>query len=338
MKKIIFLTSCFLMFSPVFSQEQHTENLISETVEDTISTTLLDAFQQEIDSIAIASENIRTIVDTVDTPDKFTKIFLFSDHTWEYFDLGKPVINDSIINILWDTDKIHPYSDVSLKSLPDEIDILLVDSLHSCCVPFIGKINSKYCFRNRRAHHGTDIKVVVGDSIRAAFDGKVRVVMKSSLTGGYGNLIVIRHANGLETYYGHLSKMFVKENEIVKAGEIIGCGGNTGRSTGAHLHFEIRYQGQSFDPERFFNFETGEFRADTLFTLKKHYFSIYSHYGQTDKQSYAASQRLYHTIKSGDTLGGLAKKYGTTVTRLCKMNNIKSSTVLRIGRKIIVRE
>lgn len=338
MKKILFLTCCILVCSVAFSQVQESEISSSNVANDTINIELLDTFQQELDSIASESEHVRMIIDTVDTPDKFMKIFLFSDHTWEYFDLGKPVINDSVINIMWDTEKIHPYAEVPLKSLPDEIDLLLVDSLHSCCAPFVGKVNSKYCYRNRKPHHGTDIKVEIGDTIRAAFDGKVRLVMKSSQTGGYGHLIVIRHANGLETYYGHLSKMFVAEGEIVKAGEIIGCGGNTGRSTGSHLHFEVRYQGQSFDPERIFNFETGEFRADTLFTLKKHYFSIYSHYGQTDKQSFVASQRLYHTIKSGDTLGGLARKYGTTVTKLCKMNGIKSNTVLRIGKKIIVRE
>ncbi|MEG2070879.1 MAG: peptidoglycan DD-metalloendopeptidase family protein, partial [Bacteroidales bacterium] len=154
--------------------------------------------------------------------------------------------------------------------------------------------------------------------------------------GGYGNLVIIRHNNGLETYYGHLSKIVVEENEVLKAGEVLGYGGNTGRSTGPHLHFETRYMGKAFDPERLICFETGTLR-DSIFTLKKHYFNIYSHYGQTDKESMAASGRVTHTIRSGDTLGRLAVKYKTTIVNICKLNGISQNTVLRIGRRIIVR-
>ena len=160
--------------------------------------------------------------------------------------------------------------------------------------------------------------------------------MTSRYTGGYGNLVVIRHANGLETYYGHLQKHNVKENDIVKAGEVIGFGGNTGRSTGPHLHFETRFQGQAFDPQRVFNFETGELR-DSILTLKKHYFSIYSHYGMTDQESIEASKRKIHVIRSGDTLGGLAARYGTTVKKICQLNGFSSRKILRVGQRIIVR-
>lgn len=282
---------------------------------------------------------LRTVMDTIITADKFKKIILYTDYTWEYYDLGKPVINDSIIDLYWDDEKIHAYRDlVKLQTLPDEIDLMLIDSLHGFCAPITGKINSRYSFRNKREHRGVDIKLNINDPVRVCFDGKVRVVMNPRQTGGYGNLIIVRHANGLETYYGHLSKVLVKSGEIVKAGEAIGLGGNTGRSTGAHLHFEIRYQGFAFDPERIIDFETGEMRCDSLFCLKKHYFSIYSNYKQTDKQSLAASQRLVHTIKSGDTLGGLARKYGTTVSKICQWNGIKSTTTLKIGNKLIVRQ
>ncbi|MBQ0024354.1 MAG: peptidoglycan DD-metalloendopeptidase family protein [Bacteroidales bacterium] len=277
-----------------------------------------------------------TVIDTLDTKDKFTKILLLSDHTWEYFDIGRPVIDTAGLFDEWDSENLHSYKGHTLAEIPDEVDILLTDDEHPYFAPYMAKVYSKYKMRRSRAHNGVDLPLHVGDTIKAAFDGIVRFTGSSRQTGGYGNLIIIRHPNGLETYYGHLSKVFVEPNETVKAGEIIGLGGNTGRSTGPHLHFETRYHGQSFDPERVFDFETGSIR-DTTLTLKKHYFSIYSHYGQTDSESKEASGRVVHRIKSGDTLGSLAVKYGTTVTNICRLNGISSKKVLRIGENIIVR-
>lgn len=276
------------------------------------------------------------IIDTIDTDDKWTKIILKSDFTWEYFDLGRPQIDEADFDTLWLNDKIHAYKEVPLSEIPDEVDICLADSTHGYCVPLKGTVRSGFKFRRTREHKGVDLKLTVGEPIKAAFDGKVRVVMKTRNTGGYGNLVVIRHANGLETYYGHLQKHNVSENDIVKAGEVIGFGGSTGRSTGPHLHFETRYQGQPFDPQRVFNFETGELR-DTILTLKKHYYSIYSHYGMTDEESIEASKRKIHVIRSGDTLGGLAARYGTTVKKICQLNGFSSRKILRIGQRIIVR-
>lgn len=301
-----------------------------------IATNLLS---QEIDGFESDESQIpeeKTAIDTIDTEDKFVKIVLYDDKTWSYLDMGRPVIDDEIFFDFWDNDKIHAYKELSVSTIPDEVDLLLSDSLHSYCLPIAGPVRSRYAFRKTRDHNGIDISLNVGDSIYAAFDGKVRLCEVTRNSGGYGNLIVLRHSNGLETYYGHLSKILVKENELVKAGELIGLGGSTGRSTGPHLHFETRYQGQSFDPERIIDFETGELRMP-LVTLKKHYFSIYSHYGQTDEESYAASQRILHTIRSGDTLGALANKYGTTVSKICKLNGFSSKTILRVGHKIIVR-
>ena len=279
---------------------------------------------------------VRRAIDTIDTDEKFSKIVLFDDHTWQLVDIGRPIINEEIIYDDFDTLSIHSYKDLTLNDLPDEVHICLYDSLHPAYVPITGKINSKYRYRRTREHKGTDIDLERGDPIKAPFDGVVRVSESSRHTGGYGHLIVLRHNNGLETYYGHLSQRNVKPGDIVKAGEIIGLGGNSGRSTGPHLHLEVRYMGKPFDPERIFDFNNGVVR-DSIITIKKHYFSIYSHYGQTDEESKAASGRLYHKIRSGDTLGAIAIKYGTTVTKICQMNSISRNTTLRIGRQLRVR-
>ena len=181
--------------------------------------------------------------------------------------------------------------------------------------------------RRRRAHYGLDIKVYVGDTIRAAFDGKVRVV-KNQGRRGYGKYVVIRHDNGLETVYGHLSKQLVEENQLVKAGEVIGLGGNTGRSTGSHLHFETRFLGIAINPIYMFDFPKQDIVADTYtFRKTKGVRSAGSHDTQV-----ADGTIRYHKVKSGDTLSRIAKVRGVSVSTLCKLNRIKPTTTLRIGQ------
>ncbi len=294
----------------------------------------LSMVAQVADTTSMQAEN--QAIDTVDTDDKYTKIILYSDHTWQYMELDRPNISDDDFADDWDSESIHAYRDVTLAQMPAEVDLMLIDSTHGWACPKVGYVTSGFKFRRTREHKGTDIRLDVGDPIVAAFDGKVRVVREVGKAGGYGNLIVLRHPNGLETYYAHLSKHLVKEGDLVKAGEEIGLGGNTGRSTGPHLHFETRYMGKPFDAERIFDFQKGELR-DTLFTLKKHYFNINSHYGQTDKESAATSESLTHVIKSGDTLGALARRYHTTVSKLCQLNNIRPTTTLRLGQRLRVR-
>jgi len=280
---------------------------------------------------------LKAPVDTLETQDKYTRVILFADRTWTYLDLGHPRIDTaSLYDAFWSNTELHAYKTYPADSIPEEVDLLLADSMNHYNAPLYGKIYSGYKFRRTAQHQGVDIPLTVGDTIRAAFDGVVRYTGVTKQTGGYGNLVIIRHSNGLETYYGHLSKILASPNDPVKAGDVIGLGGSTGRSTGPHLHFETRYKGQSFDPARLIDFETGALR-DSLLTLKKHYFSIYSHYGQTDEESKAASDRIVHTIRSGDTLGGLARRYGTTVSAICKLNGISSSKILRVGERIIVR-
>ena len=275
-------------------------------------------------------------IDTLNTPDKYVKIVLFDDHTWDYIELERPDIDTTGLFDDWDIESIHAYRDVKVSDLPEEFDLLVVDSVHRFGAPYVGRRSSTFKYRKGRPHNGIDIPLRVGDTIRCPFDGVVRYVGGGKATGGYGNLVVVRHSNGLETYYGHLSQRLVSENDLVAAGEPLGLGGSTGRSTGPHLHFEVRYMGKPFDPERVINFDNGTLR-DTLLTLKRHYFNVGSHYGMTDKESKAVTDAVYYTVKKGDTLGAIARKYGTTVNAICKLNGISSKKVLRIGQRLRVR-
>jgi len=275
-------------------------------------------------------------MDTLDTQDKYIKIVLFNDHTWDYIELDRPDIDTTGLFEDWDIESIHAYRDVKVSDLPEEVELLLCDETHHYVAPYIGRRSSTFKFRKGRPHNGIDIPLRVGDTIRSPFDGVVRYVGGGKATGGYGNLVVIRHPNGLETYYGHLSERLVQENDPVAAGEPIGLGGSTGRSTGPHLHMETRYMGKPFDPERVINFDNGKLR-DTVLTLKRHYFNVGSHYGMTDAQSKAVTDAVYYKVKKGDTLGKIAQKHGTTVNAICKLNGISSKKVLQIGQRLRVR-
>ena len=188
------------------------------------------------------------------------------------------------------------------------------------------KITSPFGPRWRRMHNGLDLKVNIGDTIVAAFDGKVRIVKYERR--GYGKYVVIRHDNGLETVYGHLSKQLVEENQLVKAGEVIGLGGNTGRSTGSHLHFETRFLGIAINPIYMFDFPKQDIVANT-YTFRKA--KGVKRAGSHDTQVADGTIR-YHKVKSGDTLSRIAKLRGVSVSTLCKLNRIKPTTTLRIGQ------
>ena len=358
MKKIVFVIICLLLSLSAFSQDKegffkrvknrfvsHDTVYIYINPNDTIVD--LDEEEEDEEEDEEFSEGIAIPIDTLNTTDRYTKVVLFDNGTWLYYNLEKPDVPDSLSYDHWDTETVHSYRDIALKDLPETVTLTLVDSVHGYCIPHPGPVTSQFKFRWHRPHRGVDIGLHTGDVVYAAFDGIVRVALPTSMTGGYGNVLVIRHANGLETYYGHLSKYIVKSGDVVKAGEAIGYGGSTGRSTGPHLHFETRYMGQSFDPERIFDLENGTLRSE-VFVLQKHYFNINSHYGQTDEQSLKASQKApeergskskksYYTVKKGDTLGKIAKKHGTTVKKLCQLNGIRQNKKLQIGQKLRVK-
>jgi murein DD-endopeptidase MepM/ murein hydrolase activator NlpD len=238
----------------------------------------------------------------------------------------------------WDTEGIH-YPKVDFSKKEDTTLLVLCDEkTNFFCMPRKDKINSDYGFRRRRFHYGIDIDLNIGDTIRSAFDGMVRIAKYHK---GYGNVVVVRHFNGLETIYGHLSYTKVQINQTVKAGEMLGLGGNTGRSTGPHLHFEIRYLGTPMNPRKVIDFDKFKLLSDTLL-ITKHTFesplkSIKGGKGtKTTTQNYKGGG-TYYTVKSGDTLGHIAAKYGTSVSTLCKLNGLTSKSILRIGQRIRIR-
>lgn len=285
-------------------------------------------------------------IDTLPSANEAVSIVLYNDNTWRYVRNKEQVKDSEIYTRYWDTTAVLPYREIALSSFPSSIVIDLVDSLQAYHYPYKGAIHPRGTFgpRRRRPHRGVDLPLKTGDPIYATFNGRVRISQYNR--GGYGNLVVIRHDNGLETYYGHLSERLVTPGQWVEAGQIIGKGGSTGRSTGPHLHFETRYYGQTFDPQRLIDFQTGDLRRETI-VLKRSYFDIHSNAAQDFDDEAAAEEdakkeaakpaAAYHRIKSGDTLGGIARRYGTTVNRLCQLNGIKSTTTLRIGRSLRVR-
>ena len=215
----------------------------------------------------------------------------------------------------WSNEYAHKYTNVTMP------DSLVIDLTGFCMPTENTKVNDIFGYRprRRRVHYGLDIKVERGDTIRAAFDGKVRYV--SYQKRGYGHYVVIRHPNGLETLYAHLTSKLVAENEVVRAGDPIGLGGNTGRSTGPHLHFETRLLGKALDPALFFDFPNQDVTGDTyLYTKPK-------------KKVYDPSDPdTYYKVRSGDTLSRIAARKGTSVKQLCKLNGITTQTTLRVGQ------
>ncbi|MDD2246929.1 MAG: peptidoglycan DD-metalloendopeptidase family protein [Proteiniphilum sp.] len=247
---------------------------------------------------------------------------------------------DDIYEGMWINRHVNIYG--SLKNAPDTF---IVD-LENFTMPVDGHMTSNFGRRgSRRYHYGIDLKAHTGDTIYAAFDGKVRV--KQYERGGYGYYVVIRHVNGLETVYGHLSKFLVDENDFVLSGQPIGLAGNTGRSFGSHLHFETRFLGKPINPNFIIDFKN-------KVTHRDEYLVTTSSYRKTSNSSrvlvsnnspagkavadasnkYVSGDVKYHRIKKGDTLGAIARKYGVSVNKLCTLNNMNTRTTLRIGRSI----
>ena len=230
-------------------------------------------------------------------------------------------------------------------TLPDSFRI----DLRDFCMPTTNRqLTSNFGARWGRQHKGLDVKVYIGDTIRSAFSGRVRIVNYEAR--GYGKYVVIRHYNGLETIYGHMSKHLVEQDQEVKAGDPIGLGGNTGRSTGSHLHFETRLCGVALNPALMFDFRNQDV-VDNFYMFRRDSYTRESvianrlrgvgatGYASADDVSdeevaaatYTPSVR-YHKVKKGETLAAIARKRGTSVNALCKLNRITKRSKLMPGQ------
>jgi LysM repeat protein len=196
--------------------------------------------------------------------------------------------------------------------------------------PTNGEITSPFGPRWNRMHYGLDLDLETGDNVMAAFEGMVRI---SQYHSSYGNVVVIRHNNGLETLYAHMSQRKVKPGDHVEAGELIGLGGNTGRSYGSHLHFEIRYMGDAIDPNLIVD-PTKKSLRDWEFQLNAKHFDYASIDPRVLEARKNSGQKKYHTVKKGETMSAIARKHQTTITTICKLNKIKKTSTLRPGQKL----
>ena len=216
---------------------------------------------------------------------------------------------------IWSDTKVNPYQ-VDLKDMKDTIRI----DLSGFSNPGSRHITSDFGFRKWRFHYGIDLKVDKGDSVAAAFDGVVRITKRAR---DYGYYVLLRHFNGLETLYAHLSKILVNPGDTVKSGHTIGLGGSTGRSTGNHLHFETRYLGNPINPNHLVDFSKYTIHNNILLLNAKHF-----------EYKKEIEKIRYWTIRKGDTLGRIAMRTGVSISKLCSLNGIKRTTILRIGRRL----
>ncbi|OJU53448.1 MAG: hypothetical protein BGN96_09490 [Bacteroidales bacterium 45-6] len=246
--------------------------------------------------------------------------------------------SDKLYGGIWNEEFVHCYK--SLENFPDSFRV----NLNGFRIPTMGYVTSNFGPRWGRMHSGVDLKLNVGDTVYAAFDGKVRV--RSYERGGYGNFLVIRHPNGLETVYGHLSGFIVDVDQNVKSGQPIALGGSTGRSTGPHLHFETRFLGRAIDPTRIVDFENKVCHRD-YYIVDTRSFSpnrsggsseiLYAKYSSRSHNKYTSGRVRTHRVSNGDTLAEIAQRNGTTVKKLCALNKISKRATLRPGKNLRVR-
>ncbi len=265
------------------------------------------------------------------------QIKLIDDDTFIDFGFENIEPEPDIYTEGWNSKSVNPFSGIDVPQTA------IID-VSNFAMPNYGKMTSPYGWRKRfgRMHKGVDINIKSNDTIYAAFDGKVRLTNYEAR--GYGNYIILRHPNDLETVYGHLNKFLVKRDQYVKAGDPIALGGSTGRSTGPHLHFETRYMGYAINPSAIFDFANHTTHTDT-YTFDKNTYQNARNYAPSksetvaNKNTYkqANKERKTYKVKKGETLSKIAKKNGISVTTLCRLNGISKNQKIRVGQSLRVK-
>jgi len=309
-------------------------------------------------------------MDTVDTP--YGKMLIYSNKTWSFFNkpLFDGIMNLRIHNIMlkdqdilytqsWNNEICFTSKNNDLSKLRDTIWLNSNNDLNmDFKMPVLGAVTSRYGLRKGRNHNGIDLNLKTGDTVYATWSGKIRYAKYND--GGFGNLVIIRHHNGLETFSAHLSKFLVFPDQDVFAGEPIGLGGNTGRSSGPHLHFEIRFYDAPINPDFMIDFESKKLRHQNLFVHK----SLFSpglkpieyfddlHLTELSETNDSLSITLpivkppvivqkpkirFYRVKSGDTLTEIADRNNTTVTKLCQLNGIKPTSIIQLGKSLRIK-
>ncbi|NNL80774.1 MAG: peptidoglycan DD-metalloendopeptidase family protein [Flavobacteriaceae bacterium] len=241
----------------------------------------------------------------------------------------------------WRNDIYNPYRDAVVK-FPFQVHF--EDSLYKAPILKDMVITSRFGWRRGRAHKGIDIDLVTGDEVVSVLDGIVRF---SGYNTGHGRTVVVRHFNGLETTYAHLSRYAVKANDTVRKGQLLGKGGVSGNARGSHLHMVVRYKGIAINPEYIFDFgpET-RIRSQELWVTRK-WTSAYNHSSRqrsklellTSEEEALASlekEKKIYVVKRGDTLTRIANRNGISIRSILVANNIRYNSMLKIGQKLVI--
>ncbi len=227
----------------------------------------------------------------------------------------------------WNTDVLFDRT-LGHRFVHDTLRLQLGHEVCDIAMPCSGHLTSGYGMRKGRMHHGVDLDLETGDPVVSAFAGMVRI---SKYNKSFGHVVVVRHFNGLETLYAHLSKRSVEPGTLVEAGDTLGLGGNTGRSYGSHLHFEVRFLDQPIDPALVFDLSAGTVKA-LDFDIHKGTFANIAAAQAASKAT--ASTRKMHVVRRGDTLYALSRRYGVKVRDLCRLNGISESSTLSLGQRL----
>lgn len=287
----------------------------------------VNSIAQQTLPVTIDPINERFEVDSLQVDSLLTEIEDFE------IDSLRPSVDETLYKNNWNSTQIK----YPVNTLPDKNDTITIaltqPNDNGFVLPVKGELLSKFGKRGRRMHTGTDIRLNSGDTVRSAFDGRVRLAKKFN---GYGNLVLVRHSNGLETIYAHLKTIKVKVNDTIKAGDLIGLGGRTGRATCNHLHFETRLFGEPFDSNIYIDLASGELKSDKIYYKNKQFVIDLNDLKtkpvpENNPVLASAGGATKHVIRKGDNLWTIAKKYNTTVKRLCTANNITAQKTLKIG-------